>query len=171
MSDISADMLKNNLTNPARSYLWDVIIPAPIGGGDSTALQVRCQSTKIPGRSVGIISIPYKQTAGIQYHGKLTYSHTWDCTFVEGEDKKIFAAMYAWAQRVINDRTTVGSGDENIKADIYLSLITTKNSEWARFKMKGCFPSDLPQVDLTYTADGYIIYPITFQYDSWENVK
>ena len=36
------------------------------------------------------IDIPYKQTAGIEVAGKLKYDHTWTCTFVEGEDKKVF---------------------------------------------------------------------------------
>ena len=103
MALMGQDSLKANLTNPARSYLWDVLVPVPVGDGDSTTYQVRAQSTQIPGRKNESIAIPYKQTAGVVVAGKLSYDHTWTCEFIEGEDKKVFDAVYSWQQKIVHD--------------------------------------------------------------------
>ena len=70
MALMGLDSLKSNLTNPARTYLWEVVIPVPIGNGDTDTYTVRAQTTEIPARSNGEITIPFKQTAGIKVAGK-----------------------------------------------------------------------------------------------------
>ena len=91
--EFSYDVLKNNLTNPQRTYLWEVLIPKPVGGGSSETFAVRAQSTEIPGASFATINIPYKQTAGVVFAGKLQYDHKWNATFIEGEDHIVYDAF------------------------------------------------------------------------------
>jgi len=105
------DSLKSNLTNPARTYLWEVLIPVPIGDGDVTTYTVRAQSAEIPGRSNGEITIPFKQTAGIKVAGKLKYDQSWAITFIEGEDKKVLDAVSSWQQKIVHNVTGIGVGD------------------------------------------------------------
>jgi len=167
---ISVENLKANLTNPARVYMWDVVIPSPVGGGDSNTLMLRCQSTNMPGRSVGNIAVPYKQSAGIQFMGKLTYSHTWECTFIEGEDANVFSAFYDWAQSQINDRDNIGIGDNLIKTDIILRLVTTKGSEYLSIKLIGCYVDSMADVPLAYDTEDPVRLTVTFRYDRWEKV-
>lgn len=170
MSQIGVDVLKNNLTNPARIYMWEVIIPNPIGGGDSDVLRVRCQSAQIPERIIGTILIPYKQTAGVNFAGKNAYTHIWEVTFIEGEDKKVHDAMYAWMQTIIDDVDGVGDGDDMIKQGIYLNLLSTKNEIDMTLKLIGAFPVRMGLIDLTYAEERAITYPITFSFDSWLRV-
>ena len=168
MANMSIDNLKNNLSNPARTYLWDVIIPRIVGEGDSDVLMLRCQSANIPGRSVGEILVPYKQSAGVKYPGKLTYPHTWDCTFIEGEDKKIFDAIYSWEQQIINDVTNVGIGDILIKSDIYLKMLSTKGENYMNIRLIGCYPQDVGDIAVSYDDEASVMYPVTWSYDRWE---
>ena len=172
MSDqMSLDTIKATLTNPLRIFLWDVVIPNLLGGGDAAALQARAQSTQIPGRSVGEILIPYKQTAGIKYPGKLTYDHAWTVKFVEGEDLKVFNAIYGWSQLLINDNTGVSSGDENTKTNLFFNLISTKGSDIKQFKLEGCFPQKMDNTELSYDANGSVFFNVTFSYDKWAPVS
>ena len=168
MPEMGIDTLKSNLTNPARVYLWEIVIPTAIGGGDLTALTTRCQSTSIPGRSVGEILVPYKQTGGIKFPGKLTYPHTWETTFIESEDKKIFDAIYAWNQEVIHDYDGIGAGDTAIKQDLYLTLLTTKGEIYLGIKLVGCYPQEVGNVDLNYDAEDPVRFTVTWSYDRWE---
>ena len=170
MARMSVDSLKANLTNPARTYLWEMIIPAiPGAGGQAEDLLIRCQSTSLPGRSVGVIPVPYKQSAGIQFHGKLTYSHSWTCTFIEGEDHKVHDAIHAWNNFIVDDLDNVGQGDTMIKSDIYLNLLTTKGEDYREVRLIGCFPMEVADVDMSYDDENVVKFSVTFSYDKWED--
>jgi hypothetical protein len=111
--------------------------------------------------------VPYKQTAGINFAGKNTYTHTWELSFIEGEDKKVHDAIYGWLQSIIDDVDGIGDGDDMIKQDIYLNLLSTKGTIDQTFKMIGAFPIKLGAVEVTYTEERVVTYPVTFSFDSW----
>lgn len=165
MAFMGVETLKNNLSNPARTYLWEVMIPNPIGTGDTDTLLIRAQSASIPGRSFGEILVPYKQSGGIKYPGKLTYDHTWEVSFIEGEDKKIFDAINSWNQQIIHDFDNIG---EDQRTDIYLTLLTTKGTTFQKVKLIGCYPQAVGNVDMDYDAENPVRYTVTFSYDRWE---
>ena len=167
--NIGVDTLKGNLTNPARTFMWDVLIPVPIGTGQSTTYQIRAQSSNIPGRSNDSIAIPYKQTAGIQVAGKLVFPHTWTCTFIEGEDKLVFDAIHSWQQNIVNDVFGVGVGDPLYKTDVYITLLTTAGKMFMKIKIKGAWVQNVGDVALAYADNETIKYNVTFEYDSWED--
>jgi len=164
---LSVANLKGNLTNPQRVYMWDVVIPEPIGGGDSDTLLLRCRSTNIPGESVGQITIPYKQTAGFVVPGKRTLSHTWTCEFVEGEDVKVSTALRGWLHAAVNSEG-VGGGDTNIKRDIYLVLVSTQGAETRKIKLVGCYIQDIAEAAVSYDTEAELLYSATFAYDEVE---
>lgn len=170
MSNMCVSNLAANLGNLARSYLWQVQIPNPIGGGDSDTLMLRCQSSSIPGRSVDVIEVPYKQGPLLQFAGKLRYDHTFKCEFVEGEDRAVFDAIYAWCQQTVNDVTNLAQGDIVAKTDIYLTLITTDDNPYNQIKLKNCFVESMDSVPLAYGGNEPIKFGVTFRYDSWEFV-
>jgi len=165
---LSAETLKYNLTNPARTYMWDIIFPRVVGGGDNNALTIRAQSTAIPGRSIGTILLPYKATAGVIYPGKNTYDHEWSVTFLEGEDKKIHNAIYTWMNYAVDDIYGFGAGDLVVKSDIYLRLLSTRSgSEHAVFRMVGAFPTNIAKAELDNASEDVVRYSVTFGYDRW----
>lgn len=168
MANMSADNLKNNLSDLAKTYLWEVIIVNPVGGGDAETLELRCQSAVIPGRSVGEILVPFKATAGIKYPGKLTMSHAFPVTFVEGLDKKVFDALHAWNQAIVNDRLGTGGPDSTIKTNIHLRLLNPQGTVFAKIKLVGCYVQAIDDVPLAYEAEGNVVYNVTFSYDYWE---
>jgi len=170
MANMGADSLRTNLTNPARTYLWEVMFANPIGEGDADVLMLRCQTTNIPGSSVGEILVPYKQSAGIKFPGKLTMSHTWTCTFVESSDKKVFDALHSWRQAIVHSRLNVGGPDIAIKSDIYLRLLDTKGQVYQTIRLVGCYIQAVDDTPLAYEDEDVVRYSATFSYDYWEEV-
>lgn len=168
VDNIGVDTLKANLTNPARQYMWDVIIPSPIGGGDSKALQFRARATQIPVRENTAINIPYKQTAGFQVAGKLKYDHTWQCEFVEGEDGKVYEALYKWQQAIVNDSFGVGVGDPLYKTDGFLVMLKTSGEAWKKFRLFGLWVQTVQQLALAYDTDDYLKIVVVFAFDRFE---
>lgn len=171
MANFGTDSLKANLTNPQREYLWEVIIPTPIGDGNTETFQVRAQSSQIPGRRNTQIPIAYKQTAGVVVAGKLEYDHKWECTFIEGEDKKVYDALYSWQQKIVHDVAGVGVGDPLYKTDMYIVLQTTAGGDSLKLKLKGAWIEQVGQVALSYEADGTVKYPVTFAFDTTEKMS
>ena len=135
------------------------------GGGDTETLLLRCRSSVIPGRSVGKIGVPFKQNAPIQYPGKIAFSQSFPCTFIEGEDREMWDAFYDWAQSVIDVET--GTGSSNIKTDIYLHLIDTDGTVSKKIKLVGCFIANQDDISLSYDTEGAVVISITWSYDYW----
>jgi hypothetical protein len=162
---MSVDSLRNNLTNPARAYLWEVVIPTPLAGETEDYL-LRAQSTSLPERSFGEILIPYKQSAGIKFPGKLTYSHTWDLTFIENEDREVLTSFYEWCNQIIDDRLNTGS--VTIKTDVYLHLLNTDGEVALRVRLMGCYPQRMSDAPLDYASEDPIRFTVTFSFDRWE---
>lgn len=170
MAEMGLDTFKANLSNPARVYLWEMLIINPVGGGDGDVLSIRCRSTSVPGKSFGNIDIPFKQTAGIRVHGKETYSHEITLEFIEGEDRKVFDAIHAWHQQTIHNRTGKGLSDDELKRDMVLNLVKTSGEDWMNLKLMGCYPQAVPDVPLNYETEGEFRYSVTFAYDRWEQM-
>jgi len=168
MGNMSIDNLRNNLNNPARLYLWSVVFSNPIGGGDDEALELRCQATSIPGRSVGEILVPFKASAGMKFPGKLTMSHVWPTTFIEGTDKKVFTAIHAWNQTIVNASTGLGGLDTMIKANIYLRLQDVEDRVYQKIKLVGCYPQAIDDTPIAYENEGVIMYSVSWSYDFWD---
>jgi hypothetical protein len=162
---MSSDSLKANLSNPARTYLWEVIFSNPLSGNAET-LMLRAISTSEPERSVGSIKIPFKQTAGIKFPGKVAFPQTWDITFVEGEDRAILDTFTDWLDKVVNSKT--GLGALVIKTDVYLNLINTDGSIAKKIRLIGCYPEKMASVPLSADDDKEIRQTITLSYDRWE---
>jgi hypothetical protein len=169
MPILNSDALKNNCSNPARGYLWEVLIPKPPGGGNTEDLRLRCMSASVPSRSFTKIHIPFKQTAGIEYAGKIEYDHTWTLRFLEGEDRAIFDAFQAWCQLVINDYTGVGVPDPAYKTDIVLTLLTrSEGAVYNKIKLIGCWPSKMNETEVGNDQDKEIQLTVIMNFDRWE---
>lgn len=167
MVEMNVDSLRNNITNPARAYLWEVIIPNPPEGSTET-IMLRAQTTSMPERSFGSILIPFKQSAGVKFPGKVTYTHDWDVTFVEGEDREMLETFYNWMNNIVHDKFYTGSGD--FKTDIYLHLI---NQDWTiakKIKLVGCYPQRISDVNLPMEGEDAVMFTVTFSFDRWELV-
>jgi hypothetical protein len=166
----SLDTVRNILTNPARSYMFEMVIPNLLGGGDSGALTAQCQAAEIPEYSISAIHIPYKQSAGFDVPGIPKYD-PWNTTFIETEDLTVYKALYGW-QNLINDRANnTGLGDGQIRKDIYLNLLkTSDNSIYTKFRMIGGYPEAVGKVALQYGQDQLIQVSVTWKFVRWEIV-
>ena len=168
MAFMSVDSLKANLTNPQRTFNWELLIPVPIGGGDSNLFTIRAQSSQVPSRENSPINVPFKQTAGAVFAGKLTYTHTWECSFVEGEDHKIYDAIHDWQEDIVGENTGIGLGDPLYKTDAYITQLTTAGGNSLRLKLKGIWPQNIAVLPLSYENNTVAIYTVTFAFDSFE---
>ena len=169
MGQMGVDVLKNNLTNPARTYLWEFEIPAPKGTGSNDVWFIRAVSAIIPGKSFDDIDINYKGTGGFRVPGRERYSHDFPVTILEGEDKRGFVAINSW-QNQIRSIDGTGEPDSNLKTDGILILLDNKESSWNRIKLTGIYPKSVGDVELSYDNSTNIKFNVVFSYDRWEPI-
>lgn len=170
--EMSVDVLRNNLTNPAKSYLWAVVFPKLIGGGDGTVLATRCQSAGLPGRSTNSIKIPFRGTPGFKVPGQLVMPQVWRLEFLESTvDKKTFTALYNWHQMIQSARTGLGSPDPSVKTDLYFQALDQAGQTWLTIKMIGCYLEEMGDIAMTYGNNSSMIFPASMSYDWWEPVQ
>jgi hypothetical protein len=161
--------LRTNLANPQRTYLWQIWFDKLIGGGNPD-IKFRAQASMLPGRAFGDILVPYMQTAGIRYPGKMSMSHDWTIQFVEGEDGIVQKAFYAWHEAVI----AVDTGkrpeltDSAIKTDAYLQMLGVRGSPTQKYVLRGVYCKTLPEVQVAYEQDQTFMYSVTLSFDDWE---
>jgi hypothetical protein len=167
---MGVDALKANLGNIARPYLWRMLFSPPTSGNPQT-LTIRCQTTQMPGRGFGTIQVPFLYTAGVVYPGKSVNPHQINIAFIEGEDRAVFKAAYAWLQAIQHDRLGVGLGDQLIKRDVELDLLTASlKTTNMRYRIMGCWTKEIPNVDLSMATDNTpVILPVVLSYDNWES--
>ena len=160
--------LKANLTNVQRTYMWELIIPSPIGGGAGTeTIRLRAHTSVIPGRSQGAIHIDYKGSAGFNVPGKLRYPQEITFSMIDGEDAKTHDFFYKWMQNTLHDDTNLGLGDVLVKSTIYMRLLSTNNAETMKIALEGAYPKNVADVTMDMREEGEVRYPITFSYDRW----
>ena len=167
MGNMGVESIKNNINNPQRVYLWEIVIPSILGGGSAKDLEVRAQSTVYPGRSFGDIKIPYKATPGFNIPGKLVMPQLWPCRFIESTDRKTFDAIYGWKQSIVGAETGIGFPDVLLKRNLYLRLLNWEGSETNRIKMVGTYPHLMDDTPLNYEDENAIYFSVTFKYDFW----
>lgn len=150
--------------NPAKMFLWDVLIPAlPISS-------IKVQSAQFPGVASTDIDL-YHMGQMAKFPGSVDYEHTWTCSIVESESGDVFNAMYEWRQLVHNQKTAVQADVAAFKRDIFLTMLTSAGSPWARIVLKQCYPKSLDtiEIDKSSNTDAYKAN-ITFNYDWWERM-
>jgi hypothetical protein len=163
----SVETLKAALTSPARSYLWDVIFPVPFGGGDMQLMMVRAQTTSVPSVAVGQIKVPYRQTGGVAYHGKLQYSQQWDVEFVEGEDAEMFSEFVRGLSFVVDPASGLGLPDYALKQPVVLTLDSTMDLPYKAIQLYGCWVSKVGDINLDMKSDAEIRVKATLSFDYW----
>lgn len=168
---MGVEKLRANLGNLARDYNFDVIFPAPKGGGDTESLMVRCQTASIPGIEIGEIVVPFKQTAGAKYPGKVKSFGAWKLNFIEGEDRKMFDEFYTWIKSIVDPKTGIGNPKTSIVTDPILSLITTEGEEYNKLVLRGAWISQLGEVTLDWASEKAIMIPVSISYDYWESLN
>jgi hypothetical protein len=148
--------------NPAKQFMWDVLIPAlPISS-------IKALSSQFPG--VGSTDIDLYHLGQLaKFPGTVEYEHTWTCSIVESESGDVFNAMYEWKQLVHDQKTGVQQDVAAFKRDITLSMLTSAGTPWARVILKAAYPKSIDTVEIDKSANTEAFkWNLVFCYDWWE---
>ena len=165
MADLHVAEIRGVGVEPARQYLWEVSMAAiPSAGGSVDTLKqmtFRAMSTTVPDKVTEVFEMMYK-SAKVSFAGRDASGKTFDITFWDGEDLKIYNAFFGWLE-YMKDHVK-----RDYITDVFMTLLGRDNNPISKFKLVDAFPENLQPLTLDYSVNDPINIPVTFRYDDCE---
>jgi hypothetical protein len=169
-----------SVKNGVRPNLFEVTFAFP-SGVDATALNLTshlCKAAALPASNLGVIEVPYRGRV-VKIAGDRTFD-TWTATFINDKDFKVREAFENWMQKInYHERNTADyyvpdSGANGYLADLVVKQLDRQGSgandgaQLATYKLWGCFPTNISQIDLAYDSNDQIEdFTVEFQLQYW----
>lgn len=144
-----------------RSYSWQLLFPSTIGGIPGLWISQYCTGVSFSDYSMEVTTIKYgadlRKYSGPQKIEYLTVH------FICPVDQSPYTYFLNWKNLVISPEGYYRPKQEYAK-DIYL-LLYEGLVETQRFRLRGCFPIDLPVQDLSYEREDVVRYTVHLNVD------
>lgn len=154
-----------SINTPAKQYLWEVDIRALGGLAVIGNLSTYAKTVVIPQESVEIVVINFKSSK-TQHAGRDASGRQATFTFWDDQQKTVFGFFARWLQLIRNPVTGGGVSRDLYAAEASVRLLAddekTVTSEFALIR---CFPTELSDVTLDYSASDAIEVSVTMSYD------
>jgi hypothetical protein len=162
---------KGNLVGEgARSTLFDVQITAPsFLGIASNRLTFTCRAAQLPGRTFGVIEVPYFGRK-IKIAGDATFAD-WTITVINDESYATRKQFEIWMAGMNSNVSNIRL-DPNYKlGDAVVKQYSKSGDTIHEYRLRNAFPSDLGAIDVAWDAnDSLQEYTVTMQYDWWDAI-
>lgn len=157
------------LTTPAKQYLWEFIIPrVPASAGAAAeALTFRARVAAWPARGVTTATTNFKGHK-IRRPSKNNFTQTLSVTFEEGMDGVVISTLRNWFNAWLSEKTGVGQGEDAVMVDAYVRVLNHDESVVLQGHIYGFFVENMPDVALSYEADGLLQVQATFGFSYWD---
>lgn len=134
-----------------------------------------CKAAALPASNLGVIEVPFRGRT-VKIAGDRTFD-TWTATFINDETFAIRAAMEKWmdainAHEKNSASLSLPSTDSGYLADLTVKQLKRDNSATGSsvttYKLWGCFPTNISQIDLAYDSNDQIEdFTVEFQIQYW----
>jgi len=148
-----------------RVYNWQVIMTATISGLPGYWISQYCQGIKFR-------DYAFDQVVKLRY-GSEQRGYPGDqaiepiiVTFLSPTDQSVYNYFKFWRKQVLSEAGYYKPKKEYAH-DVH-AILYDGNLETNRFRLRGCWPLDLPVQDLSYEADEVVRYSVTLNVDKIE---
>ena len=157
------------LGTPAKQYLWEFVIPQvpAAAGAVAEALTFRARTSVWPGRGVGK-AIRHFKGHEMVHPTKNKFPHSMPVTFEEGMNGVILQTFTNWFNAWLDEKDGSSQGESVVKVDAITRLLNHQNEVVKQGHVFGFFVETMPDIALSYEADGLLQIPVTFGYDYWD---
>lgn len=150
-------------------------VDLPTGTDEKELVNLLCKSAALPASNLGVIEVPFRGRT-VKVAGDRTFD-TWTATFINDRNFQIRHAMERW-MRTINAHEAntaeliVPNTTAGYTADIFIQQLerdaTAGGSILRNYKLVGCFPTNVSQIDLAYDSNDQIEdFTVEFQLQYW----
>ncbi len=152
----------------ARPTLFEAFISYP--GGPGRDFRFHCKSAQLPGKTLGIIEVPYFGRK-IKVQGDQTFAE-WTVTVINEETFKVRNSFERWMSEINTHVSNIKTKPNNTYKAFALVNQYGKRGQGEllqQYKFEGLWPSDISAIDVSWESNDAIEeFTVTFQYDWWE---
>ena len=157
------DNFVSALTIGARANMFNVVVD-----NIDSKLDFLCKATSLPGKSIGIIEVPYLADT-VKIAGDNQFED-WQITVLADEDFVIRQQIIDWMEEIKKSDDAAGQDDLTYfrtATVAHLNRDNTQNGN-AMYKFYNMWPSSIDPVDLVFDSKDTIIeYGVTFSFSHW----
>jgi hypothetical protein len=163
--------VKNNLFLVSFNYPGS-LTPAPT----SDTVDLLCKSAALPASNLGVIEVPFRGRT-VKIAGDRTFD-TWTATFIADRNFTIRHGFEKWMENINkHEANTAAAFLTDSSSTGYMADLTVKQLErdstdagsiLREYLFKGCFPTNISQIDLAYDSNDQIEdFTVEFQIQYW----
>ena len=155
----------------ARANQFQVTMPFPgfaAVGGETRTMSYLCQSTNLPGMTLGEISIPFRGRA-LYIAGDRSFE-SWTTTIMNDTDFMLRNAFERWMNSI--NAMSDNSGLENpsdYMVDAFVDQLDRAGQVIKSYTFRGMWPLTIANIDVAYeTNDAIETFDVTYRYQFFE---
>lgn len=171
MAILGVDDFKSKLRGGgARPNLFKATINFPrYAGGDVELTSFLCEAAQLPASTIAAITVPFRGRQ-LKIAGDRTFD-VWTPTIINDTDFKIRNAMERWMNGMNAHSANTGLvNPTSYQADLMVDQLDKDGSTVKRYVFKGCFPTAVSSIDLSYATENEIErFTVEFQVQYWES--
>jgi len=168
MANLGVDDFKSKLIGGgARTNLFQVTPNFPgFAGGDVELTSFMCKGASLPASTIAPIEVPFRGRK-LQIAGDRTFE-AWTITIINDGKMICRSAFERWMNGINSHEANTGLSNPNdYMADMIVEQLDKAGESVKRYDIKGCFPTLLGAIDLSYDNEGVIgefTVDLTYQY-------
>jgi len=167
---LSVDDFKAKLRGGgARPNLFKATLNFPgYAGGDAELTSFMCEAAQLPGSTMAPIIVPFRGRQ-LKVAGDRVFD-TWTPTIINDTNFSVRNAMERWMNGMNAHSTNTGlTNPADYEADLLVDQLDRDESIIKRYTFRGCFPTAISPIDLSYGANDEIErFTVEFQVQYWE---
>jgi hypothetical protein len=156
------------VADPTQTWQWGITVPRIPGLDNSRELSVRAVSSIVPSPTIEPTSWEGNGMK-LNYAGRVTYSGTWNASFIEDRTALTRNAFINWIAIVRSWNLNTGTYKSVYAVPVELALYDSMNQVSRSMKLVNCFPTTLGEPALDQTS-GILTYDVQFSYDFLEEI-
>jgi hypothetical protein len=152
----------------ARSNLFKATVNFPAyAGGDAELTSFMCKAAQLPASVMNVISVPFRGRE-LKIAGDRTFE-TWTVTIINDTGFEVRNAMERWMNGINAHSANVGlTNPVTYQADLIVEQLDKDGSTLKTYNFRGCFPTNVASIDLSYEQEGIQDFQVEFQVQYWE---
>jgi len=152
----------------ARSNLFKATVNFPAyAGGDAELTSFMCKAAQLPASVMNVISVPFRGRE-LKIAGDRTFE-TWTVTIINDTGFEVRNAMERWMNGINAHSANVGlTNPVTYQADLIVEQLDKDGSTLKTYNFRGCFPTNVASIDVSYEQEGIQEFQVEFQVQYWE---